>query len=175
MMQRVGEGGAARAGIRMGLWGAAQAVAFGGGGLIATLASDVARHVVPLAGGGLRACVLWPGGDLPLRREAGRPPRASPLRSRGWRCDRRTRDDGGGRPEVIALAIDVILALVVAEGVALVALHRLTGAGIPPRRLLGTLTAGFFLMLATRLGLVAGADGTLLAQGAVRPPACWPP
>ena len=68
---------------------------------------------------------------------------------------------------MIALAIDVILALVVAEGLVLVALHRLTGAGIPPHRLLGTLAAGFFLMLATRLGLVAGASGTLIAQGAV--------
>ena len=30
----------------MGLWGAAQAIAFGGGGLAATLLSDAARHLV---------------------------------------------------------------------------------------------------------------------------------
>ncbi len=47
MMQQVGEGGEAKAGIRMGLWGAAQAVAFGGGGLLATIGSDVARHLMP--------------------------------------------------------------------------------------------------------------------------------
>lgn len=45
MMQLVGQGGASREGVRMGLWGAAQAVAFGGGGLAATIASDAAQHV----------------------------------------------------------------------------------------------------------------------------------
>ena len=55
MMQRVGaasKDGAARDGVRMGLWGAAQALAFGGGGLAATALSDVARHALasrPLA------------------------------------------------------------------------------------------------------------------------------
>ncbi len=38
----VGKG--AREGVRMGLWGAAQAVAFGFGGVIGTAAVDVARH-----------------------------------------------------------------------------------------------------------------------------------
>lgn len=47
MMQLVGHGGEAREGVRMGLWGAAQAIAFGGGGLAATVLSDVARHVLP--------------------------------------------------------------------------------------------------------------------------------
>ncbi len=48
MMQQVGGGrGEATAGVRMGLWGAAQAVAFGAGGLLATTLSDVARHVMP--------------------------------------------------------------------------------------------------------------------------------
>ena len=46
MMQYVGSGSAAREGTRMGLWGAAQAVAFGTGGLVATAASDIARHLV---------------------------------------------------------------------------------------------------------------------------------
>ncbi len=45
MMQRVGAGGPDTEGVRMGLWGAAQALAFGGGGLAATLVSDVARHI----------------------------------------------------------------------------------------------------------------------------------
>lgn len=44
MMQRVGLG--TREGVRMGLWGAAQALAFGGGGLAATMLSDVARHLI---------------------------------------------------------------------------------------------------------------------------------
>ncbi len=47
MMQRIGstgEAGRAREGVRMGLWGAAQAVAFGCGGLGATALSDVMRE-----------------------------------------------------------------------------------------------------------------------------------
>ena len=68
---------------------------------------------------------------------------------------------------MIALAVDAILVLVPVEAAALVALHRLTGAGIPSRRLLGTLAAGFFLMLATRLALHAGASGSLAAQALV--------
>lgn len=46
MMGLVGCGRAAREGVRMGLWGAAQAVAFGIGGFIGTLASDVARALL---------------------------------------------------------------------------------------------------------------------------------
>ena len=46
MMQLVGAQGPSREGVRMGLWGAAQAVAFGGGGLAATAASDLARHLL---------------------------------------------------------------------------------------------------------------------------------
>ena len=46
MMQRVGKDGPGHEGVRMGLWGAAQALAFGGGGLAATIASDIARHWV---------------------------------------------------------------------------------------------------------------------------------
>ncbi len=48
MMQLVGadgaEGAPSKEGTRMGLWGAAQACAFGGGGLIATMLSDAMRH-----------------------------------------------------------------------------------------------------------------------------------
>ncbi len=63
---------------------------------------------------------------------------------------------------MIAIALDAILLGVPLEALALVALHRLTGLGIPSRRLLGSLAAGFFLMLATRLAL--GAAGSVAAQ-----------
>ena len=43
MMTLASEGRERREGTRMGLWGAAQALAFGGGGLLGSLASDVAR------------------------------------------------------------------------------------------------------------------------------------
>jgi MFS transporter, BCD family, chlorophyll transporter len=43
MMSLVGAGGEKREGVRMGLWGAAQAFAFGIGGFLGTLASDIAR------------------------------------------------------------------------------------------------------------------------------------
>lgn len=46
MMRLAGEGRGAREGTRMGLWGAAQAVAFGMGGLVGTAASDLARWLV---------------------------------------------------------------------------------------------------------------------------------
>ncbi|WP_420132170.1 BCD family MFS transporter [Rhodopseudomonas sp.] len=46
MMELVSAGGEKREGVRMGLWGAAQAIAFGIGGFIGTLASDVARLVL---------------------------------------------------------------------------------------------------------------------------------
>ena len=45
MMGLASDGRAAREGTRMGLWGAAQALAFGAGGLVGTAASDLARHV----------------------------------------------------------------------------------------------------------------------------------
>ena len=46
MMRLAGEGRASREGVRMGLWGAAQAIAFGLGGLLGTAASDVARWLM---------------------------------------------------------------------------------------------------------------------------------
>jgi BCD family chlorophyll transporter-like MFS transporter len=46
MMALVSAGGEKREGVRMGLWGAAQAIAFGIGGFVGTLASDVARQVL---------------------------------------------------------------------------------------------------------------------------------
>ena len=49
MMALVGAGGERREGVRMGLWGAAQAFAFGIGGFLGTLASDLARYVLTSA------------------------------------------------------------------------------------------------------------------------------
>ncbi len=46
MMALVSAGGEHREGVRMGLWGAAQALAFGLGGFAGTLASDVARYLL---------------------------------------------------------------------------------------------------------------------------------
>ena len=46
MMSMAGEGGAGREGIRMGLWGAAQGIAFGLGGFTGTVAIDVARIAI---------------------------------------------------------------------------------------------------------------------------------
>jgi BCD family chlorophyll transporter-like MFS transporter len=52
MMALVGSGRAKREGVRMGLHGAAQATAFGLGGLLGSLASDVARHLLDSASTG---------------------------------------------------------------------------------------------------------------------------
>ena len=46
MMALAGQGGGGREGVRMGLWGAAQAVAFGLGGFAGALASDLARRLI---------------------------------------------------------------------------------------------------------------------------------
>jgi BCD family chlorophyll transporter-like MFS transporter len=46
MMALVGAGGEKREGVRMGLWGAAQAFAFGIGGFLGTLGCDVARYLL---------------------------------------------------------------------------------------------------------------------------------
>ena len=64
---------------------------------------------------------------------------------------------------MIATALDAILVFVIVEGIALVLLFRRTGRGIAPRRLLGNLAAGFFLMLAVRLALAQTGDGPIAA------------
>jgi BCD family chlorophyll transporter-like MFS transporter len=46
MMRMAAEGRSAREGVRMGLWGAAQALAFGIGGLLGTIASDIAHWLM---------------------------------------------------------------------------------------------------------------------------------
>lgn len=50
MMRLASAGRSGREGTRMGLWGAAQAIAFGGGGLLGAVASDLVRLVVPAPG-----------------------------------------------------------------------------------------------------------------------------
>jgi MFS transporter, BCD family, chlorophyll transporter len=50
MMSFAGAGRESREGVRMGLWGAAQAVAFGLGGFLGAVASDVARAFIELPG-----------------------------------------------------------------------------------------------------------------------------
>lgn len=50
MMQMAGHGRASREGVRMGVWGAAQALAFALGGLVGTAASDLSRWLIGDAG-----------------------------------------------------------------------------------------------------------------------------
>ena len=50
MMKLAAQGHASREGMRMGLWGAAQAVAFGLGGLLATAISDLAHFLIASPG-----------------------------------------------------------------------------------------------------------------------------
>ncbi len=50
MMQLASQGRAGREGVRMGLWGAAQGIAFGLGGLAGTAASDLARWLIAQPG-----------------------------------------------------------------------------------------------------------------------------
>ncbi len=47
MINLVGAGHRNREGTRMGIWGASQAVSFGTGGFLGTLASDATRHLLP--------------------------------------------------------------------------------------------------------------------------------
>ncbi len=50
MMRLATQGGEQHAGTRMGLWGAAQAIAFGVGGLLGTVASDLAHYLMGQSG-----------------------------------------------------------------------------------------------------------------------------
>lgn len=50
MMQLASQGGPGREGLRMGLWGGAQALAFGLGGLLGTVLSDLARRWIDAPG-----------------------------------------------------------------------------------------------------------------------------
>ncbi len=62
---------------------------------------------------------------------------------------------------MIAVAIDVILGLVVLEGLGLILLNRATGLGPAARKVPAMLAAGFFLMLATRLALGGAGAGPI--------------
>ncbi len=62
MMSLAGVGRESREGVRMGLWGAAQAIAFGAGGFLGTLASDVAHMF--LVAPGLAYAVVFAGEAL---------------------------------------------------------------------------------------------------------------
>jgi BCD family chlorophyll transporter-like MFS transporter len=50
MMALASQGRGAREGVRMGLWGASQAIAFGGGGFVGTMLADSARWLVGSSG-----------------------------------------------------------------------------------------------------------------------------
>lgn len=66
MMQLANEGRESREGVRMGLWGAAQAVAFGIGGLVGTAASDLARWWIGRDGAAYSAVFLLEAGLFAL-------------------------------------------------------------------------------------------------------------
>ncbi len=50
--------------------------------------------------------------------------------------------------------VDLVLIMVVAEGLALTLYHRRTGRGVPPSDLAGSLLSGLCLLLALRAALV---------------------
>lgn len=50
MMAMASQGRGAREGVRMGLWGASQAIAFGGGGFLGTILADLAKWLIPSSG-----------------------------------------------------------------------------------------------------------------------------
>jgi MFS transporter, BCD family, chlorophyll transporter len=61
MMMLASAGGTGREGVRMGLWGAAQAIAFGSGGLIGAASVDVMRLISPTASGAYATVFLVEG------------------------------------------------------------------------------------------------------------------
>ena len=88
MMGLAGAGANAREGTRMGLWGAAQAIAFGCGGVFATILVDIAKFDRRRATGGLRHRLHRRGGALRRLRRAREPHRQPADRAR-FRLDRR--------------------------------------------------------------------------------------
>jgi MFS transporter, BCD family, chlorophyll transporter len=61
MMMLASAGGPGREGVRMGLWGAAQAIAFGSGGLIGAASVDLMRLIAPTATGAYATVFLVEG------------------------------------------------------------------------------------------------------------------
>lgn len=85
MMRLAGEGRESREGVRMGLWGAAQALAFGLGGLVGTAASDLARWLIGEPGPAYASvfgfeALLFVGSAV-LAARLGRSPASAPLRT----------------------------------------------------------------------------------------------
>lgn len=58
MMGMASSGAGAREGVRMGLWGAAQGIAFGAGGLLGAIANDIARALIADTGAAYGAVFL---------------------------------------------------------------------------------------------------------------------
>ena len=89
MMRLAGEGGAGREGTRMGLWGAAQAAAFGLGGLLGTAASDLAHALLGeqrtayAAVFGMQALMFAVSAAVASRLRAGPATQRAPLRFDG--------------------------------------------------------------------------------------------
>ena len=90
MMSLVNDGRAKREGVRMGLWGAAQAIAFGLGGLLGTLAVDLLRwalaaptsaYALVFAG---EAMLFFLAAGLALRIKGGAAAGRSPARGAGY-------------------------------------------------------------------------------------------
>ena len=73
MMSLAGQGRESREGMRMGLWGAAQAVAFGLGGLVGTGASDLARWLIGSPGTAYAAVFAFRGRAVRVGGLAGGP------------------------------------------------------------------------------------------------------
>ena len=89
MMELAGRGGPSRAGVRMGVWGAAQALAFGTGGLVGALATDAARSLLGTDGPafaltfGVEALLFLLAAQFALRLPAAAP-RHVYLGEQGW-------------------------------------------------------------------------------------------
>jgi BCD family chlorophyll transporter-like MFS transporter len=89
MMRLAGEGGAGREGTRMGLWGAAQAAAFGLGGLLGTAASDLAHALLGeqrsayAAVFGMQALMFAVSAAVAVRLRSGPATQRAPLRFDG--------------------------------------------------------------------------------------------
>jgi BCD family chlorophyll transporter-like MFS transporter len=89
MMRLAGEGGAGREGTRMGLWGAAQAAAFGLGGLLGTAASDLAHALLGeqrtayAAVFGMQALMFAVSAAVAMRLRTGPAKQRAPLRFDG--------------------------------------------------------------------------------------------
>jgi BCD family chlorophyll transporter-like MFS transporter len=96
MMRLAGSGREHREGVRMGLWGAAQAISFALGGLAGAAASDLARHLIAAPGPayalvfGLEALLFVVAARLASRIDAVPAVHAGPASPRSWSWSRTT-------------------------------------------------------------------------------------